>query len=108
VHEEGTELHLLKAVPDWWLADGQTIRISKLPTWFGNLSMTITGRTGGIDVKLDGPAREKPARIVLHLPENRPLLNPVPGVSVETRKPQAVRWDFNKVVALYQALPKYK
>ena len=101
VHEEGNELHLLKAIPDWWLADGQQIRLENLPTWFGNLSLIITGTATGVDVKFDGPVREKPARIILHLPANRPLLKPVSGVTVETRKPQSTRWDFEKVVGLY-------
>ncbi|MFA5816679.1 MAG: hypothetical protein WC865_13785 [Bacteroidales bacterium] len=108
VHEEGNELHLLKAVPDWWLADGEQIRIEKLPTWFGNVSLIVTGTAKGVEVKFDGPMREKPARIVLHLPDNRPLINTIPGVTVETRKPQFMRWDFEKVIGLYQALPKNK
>jgi len=103
VHEEGNELHLLKAIPDWWLADGQQIRIAKLPTWFGNVSLTITGTAKGVEIKFDGPDREKPARIVLHLPDNRPLMNAIPGVTVETRKPQPVRWDYSKVVEQYKA-----
>jgi hypothetical protein len=108
VHEEGDELHLLKAVPDWWLADGQQIRIERLPTWFGNISVIITGTAKGVEVKFDGPDREKPARIILHLPENRPLISTVPGIIVETRKSQSTRWDFDKVIGLYQTLPKYK
>ncbi|MCX6223420.1 MAG: metallophosphoesterase family protein [Bacteroidia bacterium] len=103
VHEEGNQLHLLKAVPDWWLADGQQIRIERLPTWFGNVSLIVTGTAKGVEIKFDGPVREKPARIVLHLPDNRPLISDIPGVAVETRKPQQVRWDCEKVVDLYRA-----
>ncbi|MFA6129110.1 MAG: hypothetical protein WC699_17560 [Bacteroidales bacterium] len=103
IHEEGNELHLLKAVPDWWLADGQVIRLERLPTWFGNVSLTVTGTAKGVEVKFDGPTREQPSRIVLHLPENRPLISSIPGVVVEIRKPQSTRWDFGKVVKLYEA-----
>jgi 3',5'-cyclic AMP phosphodiesterase CpdA len=103
VHEDGTELHLLRAIPDWWLEDGRQIRISRLPTWFGEVSMTITGRKEGVEVNFDGPVREKPSNIILHLPENRKLLTPAAGVAVELRKPQPVKWDFNKVVGLYEA-----
>jgi calcineurin-like phosphoesterase family protein len=101
VHEDDTELHLLKAVPDWWLSDGEQIRIDRLPTWFGDLSMTVTGKPEGVEVRLDGPFREKPSRIVLHLPDNRKLLNALPGVVIETKKQQTARWDFEKVVNQY-------
>jgi len=104
VHEEEGELHLLKSIPDWWLDQGKQIRIERLPTWYGNLSLIITGTATGVNVQFEGPDREKPDRIILHLPENRPLTSPVPGISVETRKPQAVRWDFDKVVKDYTAL----
>jgi hypothetical protein len=106
VHEEGNELHLLKAVPDWWLADDQQIRIERLPTWFGNVSLIVTGTAKGVEIQFDGPLREKPARIVLHLPDNRPLISSISGVTVETRKPQSVRWDFDKVVDQYKASSK--
>ena len=103
VHEEGNDLHLLMAVPDWWLADGEHIRVERLPTWFGNISLEITGTAKGVQIKIEGPDREKPARIILHLPDNRPLIDKVPGLTIETRKPQPVRWDFKKVVTDYEA-----
>ncbi|MFI5384776.1 MAG: discoidin domain-containing protein [Fimbriimonadales bacterium] len=102
VHEQGNELHLLKAVPDGWLADGKEIRIERLPTTFGTLNLTIRGRRAGVEVTIDPPKRNPPARIVLHLPSNRPLLHPVAGLAVVTRKPQTARWDFAGVVARYR------
>lgn len=102
VNEEDKELHLLRAVPDWWLADGQQIRIERLPTWFGNLSLMVTGTAKGVEIKFDGPVREVPQRIVLHLPANRPLVNTVPGITVEIRDPQPVKRDFEKMVELYR------
>jgi hypothetical protein len=51
---------------------------------------------------LDKPTREKPRRIVLHLPKSRPLLNALDGVAVVTRSEQKKRWDFPTVVKLYQ------
>ncbi len=104
VHEEGDELHLLKAVPDGWLADGKEIRIERLPTWFGNVTLIMKGTKEGVTVKLEGPDREKPAKIILHLPDNRKLVSPLPGVLVELRKPQSVQWDFEKVVNQYQSM----
>lgn len=103
VHEEAYELHLLKAVPDWWLEEGRQIRVENLPTWFGNVSLIVTGTAKGVEVKFDGPVREKPARIILHLPENRPLVNAIAGITVETRKKQSSKWDYDKVVSTYKA-----
>jgi len=104
VHEQGEELDLLKAIPDWWLADGKEIRIERLPTKFGMLNLTVRGRRNGVEVALDPPKRNPPAKIVLHLPSNRPLLKPVAGLTVVTRKPQTTRWDFASVVAKYREL----
>lgn len=103
VHEDGNDLHLLAGIPDWWLSEGEKIRLERIPTWFGNMSMEVTGTAKGVEIRLDGPDREKPARIILHLPDNRVLLNPVSGIITEMRKPQAERWDFRKVVSQYEA-----
>jgi hypothetical protein len=102
VHEQGDELHLLSAVPDWWLGEGQEIRIERLPTHFGEMSLTIRGNAQGVEAAWTKPSRQRPSKIVLHLPSNRPLLKPLEGVAVVTRPPQAVRWDFPTVVNLYQ------
>ncbi|MHC4741184.1 MAG: beta-N-acetylhexosaminidase, partial [Planctomycetota bacterium] len=71
VHEAGDELHLLSAVPDWWLAEGEGIRIERLPTHFGKMAMTIRGKKNGVEIKLDRPKRNQPKRIVLTLPKSR-------------------------------------
>lgn len=102
VHEEGGELHLLKAVPDWWLDNGQEIRLERLPTHFGVMGMVVRGRTGGVEITLDKPARNAPEQLVLHLPPSRPLINTLDGVDVVVRSPQPTRWDFPAVVSLYE------
>ncbi len=102
VHEEGENLHLLKAVPDWWLGDGEEIRIERLPTHFGVMALTIQGTEKGVNVVLDRPTRRAPGRTVLHLPTSRRLLNKLDGVEIVTRSPQVKRWDFPTVVALYE------
>lgn len=104
VHEEGDELHLLKAVPDWWLSDGKQIRIEKLPTWFGEVSLIVKGTPKGVEISFEGPNREKPSKIILHLPDNRPLVSTVPGILVEIRKPQQEKWDFDKVLGMYRPM----
>ena len=103
VHEDGDELHLLAAVPDWWLGDGKEIRLERLPTHFGPINLLVRGSARGVTVELIGPARERPKRIVLHLPESRPWLNPAKGVSVARRPDQKVRWDFPMVVEKYRS-----
>jgi len=102
VHEEGEELHLLKAVPDWWLGEGQEIRLERLPTHFGVMALTIQGTKQGVRVVLDKPMRQVPERVILHLPTSRRLLNKLDGVEVVTRSPQTKRWDFPSVVTLYE------
>ncbi len=101
VHEAGDELHLLAAVPDWWLDDGQQICVKRLPTHFGSMGLTVRGTPQGVEVELDPPKRTRPKRIVLTLPESRSLVGSLDGVDVVTRSRQKNRWDFPAVVAHY-------
>ncbi|NQT37993.1 MAG: hypothetical protein HQ581_10915 [Planctomycetes bacterium] len=100
--ERGDELHLLPAVPDWWLADGEEIRVQRAPTHFGPVSFTVRGTAEGVQVELHPPTRQTPKRIVLHLPKSRPLIGTVKGVEVSIRPDQEKRWDFPTVVDLYR------
>ena len=102
VHEQGNELHLLKAVPDWWLDDGEEIRLERLPTHFGEMAMTVCGADQGVKIELDRPTRQTPTKIVLHLPTSRPLVGKLDGIEVVTRADQKKRWDFPTVVSLYK------
>jgi len=104
VHEQGDELHLLKAVPDWWLDEGGEIRVQDAPTHFGVMNMTVRGTANGVEVELEPPKRQPPTRIVLHLPKSRPLTGSVEGVEVIVRSEQQKRWDFPAVVRLYTQL----
>ncbi len=101
VHEAGDELHLLPAIPDWWLGEGQEIRVERLPTHFGPMGLTVRGTPAGVKVELQRPTREPPKRIVLHLPKSRPLVGSLEGVEVVSRPDQKKRWDFPTVVKLY-------
>jgi len=102
VHEAGDELHLLSAVPDWWLDQGKTIRVESAPTHFGRMDLFVHGTEKGIEVRLGRPVRNPPKRIILHLPESRPLVNSIEGVDVVVRSNQKKRWDFPTVVSAYQ------
>ena len=102
VHEVGQELHLLPAVPDWWLCEGEQVRVERAPTHFGEMSLIIRGRNSGVEVTLDPPKRNPPKRITLTLPESRPLIGTLDGVEVIRRGDQKTRWDFPTVVAAYK------
>ena len=102
VHEAGDELHLLPAVPDWWLGAGQEIRVERLPTHFGEMSLTVRGTNAGVEINLDPPKRNPPRQIVLTLPKSRPLVGSLDGVQLVVRTDQRKRWDFPAIVALYR------
>jgi len=102
VHEVGDELHLLSAVPDWWLGEAKEIHVERLPTHFGEMKLIIRGTKKGVDVRLDPPKRNPPKRIVLTLPKSRPLISSLQGVEVVQRSDQKKRWDFPTVVGLYK------
>jgi len=102
LHERGDELHLLWGVPDWWLEPGREIRVQNAPTHFGRLSLEVRGKARGVEVRFDPPGRSPPARILLHLPQSRPLLKAVPGVEVASRPDDLQRWDFPRIVELYR------
>jgi hypothetical protein len=102
VHESGDELHLLAAVPDWWLAEGQQIRVERAPTHFGELSLLVQGTKQGVTIRLTPPNRQPPKKIVLHLPRSRPPLDAPAGVQLVLRPEQKQRWDFPTIVNLYR------
>jgi hypothetical protein len=102
IHEKGDELHLLAAVPDWWLGAGQEIRIENAPTHFGPMSLLVRGTPSGVEVQLTKPVRNPPKRIVLHLPSSRKLTDTLPGVDVVVRPDQKTRWDFPTIIKAYK------
>ena len=101
IHERSDELHLLMAVPDWWLADAKEIRIERAPTHFGPMNLIVTGTKKGVNVKFDPPRRQPPKRIFLY-PKSRQLIKTLKGVEVVLRPDQKKHWDFPTVVRLYR------
>ena len=106
VHEMGDELHLLMGVPDWWLSEGEEIRVERAPTHFGEMNLVIRGKKNGVEAAFDPPKRNPPKRIVLTLPKSRPLIGSLDGVEVIRRADQKKRWDFATVVAIYKETHK--
>ncbi len=102
VHEQGDQLHLLLAVPDWWLEPGRRITVRRAPTHFGTVDLTVTGTDQGVRVDWHPQWRNRPAKVVLHLPQSRRLCGQPENVEVSYRSDQTRRWDFATVVAQYQ------
>ena len=103
IHEQGDELHLLKAIPDWWLDPGKEIDIERAPTHFGPMALHVRGTDTGVEVEFDAPKHEVPKRVVLYLPESRPLAQSVEEIEVEARSTQGTRWDFGATISRYRS-----
>ena len=101
IHERNHELHLLMAVPDWWLSEGNEIHVERAPTHFGPMNLKVTGTKKGIQVELNPPRRQPPKRIFLYLPKSRQPIKLPKGVEVVLRPDQKKRWDLSAVVKLY-------
>jgi hypothetical protein len=65
---ETGDLDLLRGVPRAWLGKGKQIRLARMPTYFGDIAMQVTGQSGGIRAVIDPPRN---ARLLLFL--RRPL-----------------------------------
>ncbi len=70
-------LRLAPAVPLEWLADGCTVEASRMPTYFGPVSLRIESRlaSGEMRAVIQPPRRNPPSRLELRLrhPEGRPV-----------------------------------
>ncbi len=102
IHERSDELHLLPAIPDWWLEDGREIRIERAPTHFGEVGLKVRGTSEGVEVTFAPPARRPPARTILHLPSDRVPRALPPGITLDRRQAQRQRWDLTTVIGLYE------
>jgi len=65
IEEKGDELYLARAVPRYWLRDGQKISIERAATYFGPMSFEIRSfvNEGRIEMTLDPPTRNAPKAI---------------------------------------------
>ncbi|MGB9690194.1 hypothetical protein [Thermogutta sp.] len=77
IQEDGENLYLGRAIPRYWLRDGQRLRIERAPTYFGPMSLVMTShsREGRIEVDMLPPERNPPQTIYLRIrhPDGKPL-----------------------------------
>ncbi len=68
--EDGDTLRLLDAIPRAWLADGRSIRLRGVKSYFGSLSLHVRSdlRRNRIEAELERPARTPPRAVLLRLP----------------------------------------
>jgi hypothetical protein len=66
------------------------------------MSLIVLGTGSGVKVEFTPPQRERPKKIILHLPKSRPLEGALNGIKVVYRPDQKKRWDFETVVRLCQ------
>lgn len=77
VHEQGGDLYLGRAIPRYWLADGNVIGIERAATHFGPLTFKIDSRVGEGQIKaiVSALQRNRPQRIYVRFrhPERKPI-----------------------------------
>jgi hypothetical protein len=77
VAEINNTLYLGKALPRYWLRDGETIAIRNAQTHFGPISYKIKSNAakGRIAMTLDPPTRNEPSQIVVRFrhPDDKPV-----------------------------------
>jgi adhesin HecA-like repeat protein len=75
---ETGSIDLLRGVPRAWIESGKQIRAARMPTYFGEVSMQVTGGRDGVRATIDPPERR--ARLLLHVrrPFRSALVNGAP------------------------------
>jgi len=79
VCEHGDDLHLGRAIPRYWLDQGNTIGIERSASYFGSLSWQMTSdiEAGKIKALLTPPKRNPPKTIYVRFrhPQQKPILS---------------------------------
>ena len=90
ISEYGDALELFSGVPDWWLSDGQVIKLENAPTHFGTLNLLHTASTvkqsgegwhGELIISLSGATPANGFR--WHLPHNPTSVDGPLGTTVD-------------------------
>lgn len=68
--EQGDALHLLSAIPRAWLVDGKKIRLNRVASYFGPLSLTVESQLARnrISVQVECSGKRKPKTVMVRLP----------------------------------------
>ena len=69
IREDGTDLHLLSALPSHWLDPGKQLAFRRAPTTFGVAGLQVRAEREEMRIRVDAPQEQPPGRIVLHVPE---------------------------------------
>jgi hypothetical protein len=82
------ELHLLRLCPLAWLRPDYLTRFENMPTEFGpvTLKLTLQGDSKTLKVLYEPKYRERPAKVVLHIP-------PVAGLNRIVLNDKTLEWD---------------
>lgn len=64
IFDEMEDLYLGKAIPRYWLKDGQEIGVERAQTHFGEMSMSMksSAKSGSIEMTIDPPTRNIPPK----------------------------------------------
>ena len=68
--EDGPALRLLPGIPRAWLQDGRRIRLDRVASYFGPVSLSVQSRLreGYVEAEVDIPGRRRPRYVLLRLP----------------------------------------
>ncbi|MBP1602650.1 MAG: hypothetical protein H6Q06_2801 [Acidobacteria bacterium] len=82
VYEDRADLHLGRAIPRYWLAQGKKIGIERDASYFGPHSWTMTSdvANGQIRATVIPPTRNRPANIFVRF--RHPAGRPMQGVTI--------------------------
>ena len=68
IRERDDELHLLSAVSPEWLKEGAEIRVSRAPTRFGEMDLSVKRRADRITIDIARRFHTSPQAVVIHVP----------------------------------------
>ncbi|HEX6466976.1 MAG TPA: hypothetical protein VFZ99_06700 [Terriglobales bacterium] len=68
VREENRDLHLLSVISPEWVKPGQSIRVHRAPTNFGQVNFDLEFSESMATLRMENKFTEAPRQIVLHLP----------------------------------------
>jgi len=68
VREQEKELHLLSCISPGWIKTGESIEVSRAPTYFGEINFRLSCDHEGATLFMDHHFHHPPVKLVVHLP----------------------------------------